>query len=44
MSQDKNFFRRAVDALIAGRERQAKRIVERYQRDIDAAERTFTKR
>lgn len=44
MSQDKNFFRRAVDALIAGRERQAQRIVDRYQRDLGIAEREFTKR
>jgi hypothetical protein len=44
MHQDKNFFRRAVDALIAGREQQARRIVARYERDLAAAERTFTKR
>jgi hypothetical protein len=44
MSQDKNFFRRAVDAVIAGRERQARLILERYERDLGAATREFLKR
>ncbi|HEY8574791.1 MAG TPA: hypothetical protein VIL88_00465 [Devosia sp.] len=35
MAQDKNFARRAFEALIAGRERQAQRYVARFEREMD---------
>lgn len=33
MNRDKNFFQRAVDAIVEGRTRQAERYVARYERD-----------
>jgi hypothetical protein len=44
MGQDKNFFVRAFDAMLAGREREAKRYVERYERDYGQLSRKLTKR
>ena len=44
MAADKNFLVRAVDALIAGRERQAQRFVERYERDYGKRNSKLTKR
>ena len=44
MGQDKNFFARAFDAMLAGREREAKRYVERYERDYGHLNRKLTKR
>ena len=44
MATDKNFFSRAVDALIAGRERQARQYVERFERDYAKLNGKLTKR
>lgn len=44
MAQDKNFFRKAFDALIEGRERQAQRYVARLEREHGRGEGPFTKR
>ena len=44
MEQDKNFLTRAFDALVAGRERQARRFVERYEREYGRTSAKFTKR
>jgi hypothetical protein len=44
MGQDKNFFSRAFDALVAGRERQARVYVARFEREYGKANRPLTKR
>ena len=36
MNAQKNFFQRAVDAIVEGRARQAERYIAQYQRDTDA--------
>jgi hypothetical protein len=33
MSNPQNFFRRALDAIVAGRTRQAERYIARFERD-----------
>lgn len=37
MQQDKNFLARAFDALVAGRERSARRYVDRFDREYGKA-------
>lgn len=44
MGTDRNFFARAVDALMAGRERQARLYVERFERDYGKLNGKLTKR
>lgn len=44
MAQDKNFFARAFDALMAGRERRARQLVERFERDYGKLNDELTKR
>jgi hypothetical protein len=44
MGQDKNFFSRAFDAMMAGRERQARVYVERFEREYGKHNRALTKR
>ncbi len=44
MAQDKNFVARALDAMMAGRERQARLYVERFERDYGKQNRALTKR
>lgn len=44
MEQDKNLFVRAFDALVAGRERQARLYVQRYERDYAKLNGKLTKR
>ena len=44
MAQDKNFLTRAFDALVAGRERQARTYIERYERDYGKLNRKLTDR
>ena len=44
MGRDKNFVSRAFDALIAGRERQARLYVERFEREYRGGNRELTKR
>ena len=44
MAGDKNFIGRAFDALIAGRERQARLYVERFERDYGKMNGKLTKR
>lgn len=44
MHKDKNFLVRAFDAVIAGRERAARRYVERYERDYGYLNEKLTKR
>jgi len=44
MDQDKNFLVRAFDAMIAGRERQARRYVDRFERDYGKMNGKLTKR
>lgn len=44
MAQDKNFVARAFDAMIAGRERQAQRYVQRFEREYGKLNRSLTKR
>lgn len=43
MAKDKNFMERAFDALVAGRERQARAYVDRFEREY-ASTRKLTKR
>ncbi|MCR6673860.1 hypothetical protein [Devosia ginsengisoli] len=43
MERDKNFLSRAFDALIAGRERQARQYVARYERDYGKLNEKLTK-
>jgi hypothetical protein len=43
MAQDKNFLARAFDALMAGRERQARLFVQRYERDYGKLNGKLTK-
>lgn len=43
MGKDKNFLARAFDALIAGREREARRYVERFERSYPSLSSKFTK-
>lgn len=43
MKQSKNFFSRALDALVGGRQREAKRFVERFEREHDYMNSKFTK-
>jgi hypothetical protein len=44
MERDKNFLARAFDALVAGRERTARRYIERFERDYGKPADKFTKR
>ena len=44
MCQDKNFLTRAFDALVAGRERQARHFIERYEREHGKLNHKLTKR
>lgn len=44
MEQDKNFLARAFDALVAGRERSARRYVDRFEREYGKANAKLTKR
>lgn len=44
MAGNKNFVIRAFDALIAGREREARRYVERFERDYGRLNDKLTKR
>ncbi len=44
MAKDKNFVTRAFDALIAGRERQARVYLERFERDYGKMNGKLTKR
>ncbi|WP_280137667.1 hypothetical protein [Devosia sp. Root436] len=44
MAQDKNFLTRAFDALVAGRERQAREYVARYEREYGKLNSKLTKR
>lgn len=44
MGQDKNFLARAFDAVMAGRERRAQQLVERYERDYGKLNGKLTKR
>ncbi|MFN4211068.1 MAG: hypothetical protein ACK4G5_10900 [Devosia sp.] len=44
MAQDKNFMARAFDALLAGRQRQAERYVERFEREFGKMNSKLTKR
>ena len=44
MASDKNFIGRAFDALRAGRERQARLYVERFERDYGRMNGKLTKR
>ena len=44
MERDKNFLARAFDALVAGRERTARRYIERFERDYGKTAGKFTKR
>ena len=44
MASDKNFIGRAFDALMAGRERQARLYVERFERDYGRMNGKLTKR
>lgn len=44
MAQAKNLFARAFDALMAGRERQARVYVERFDREYGKLNATLTKR
>ncbi|WP_272906549.1 hypothetical protein [Devosia sp. SL43] len=44
MANDKNFFSRAFDALVAGRERQAQRYVAQFERDYGKLNGKLTKR
>ena len=44
MGQDKNFLVRAFDALVAGRERQARAYIEHYERDFGKLNGKLTKR
>lgn len=44
MGQDKNFLARAFDALVAGRERQARVYVANFERTYGKRDSTLTKR
>ncbi|WP_274532317.1 hypothetical protein [Devosia sp. Root635] len=44
MAQDKNFLTRAFDALVAGREREARRYIDRYEREYGKLNTKLTKR
>jgi hypothetical protein len=44
MATDKNFFARAFDALVAGRERQAQLYLARFERDYAKLNGKLTKR
>ena len=44
MEQDKNFLVRAFDALVAGRERQARLYVQRHERDYGRLNGKLTQR
>lgn len=44
MGRDKNFLIRAFDAVVAGRERQARLYVERFEREFGRADGKLTKR
>jgi hypothetical protein len=44
MAQDKNFMARAFDALLAGRQRQAERYIERFEREFGKMNSKLTKR
>ena len=44
MSNQSNFFQRAINALVEGRTRQAQRFVAQYQRDQAAYEGKMNKR
>ena len=44
MSNQKNFFTRTIEAMVASRERSAQRYVARYQRDLGIGKDAFTKR
>ena len=44
MAQDKNFLTRAFDALVAGRERQARLYVQRHAREYGKLNGELTKR
>jgi hypothetical protein len=44
MSKQNNFFRRALDAMIEGRTRQAERYVAQFERDYARAESKVNKR
>lgn len=44
MGKDKNFAARAFEALIAGRERQARLYVERFEREYRSANSKLMKR
>ena len=44
MEQDKNFLARAFDAVIAGRERAARRYVDRHDREYGRLNGKLTKR
>ncbi|SHF05754.1 hypothetical protein [Devosia limi] len=44
MTQSKNFFSRAIEAIMEGRAREAQRYVERFEREHPRAKDVFTKR
>jgi hypothetical protein len=44
MAQDKNFLTRAFDAMVAGRERSARRFIDRFEREYGKTTEKFTKR
>jgi hypothetical protein len=44
MSQTRNFFARALDAVMEGRQRQAERYIAQYQRDLGQKADPLTKR
>lgn len=44
MANKRNFFVRALDSMIAGRERTARRYIAQYERDHGLQSRTLTKR
>ena len=44
MANEKNFFARALDSMIAGRERTAKRYVAQFERDYGKRNDALTKR
>jgi hypothetical protein len=44
MAEDRNFIVRAFDAMVAGRERQAQRYVERFERQYGKLNGKLTKR
>lgn len=44
MNTQKNFFKRALDAIVEGRTRQARRYLAQYERDHPASGNKFTGR